>query len=338
MKRLLVLAAALALGSPALAQEPAAAESSAPTFTIEQQSYAFGVAGARDMMQFAASLHLDPAAMEWGISDTLLSRESPLTKEQQLKAALQFQKKMGEMRQRSRGGRGGGQQPAATPAEPAPPVAPEPPSGPEGLQTPEQKQSYFAGTQAAKELVQQVEALKLNPADVQRGLSDFILTKPMEMEHDQMTLALRPLEDAMRERGRERRRGMGRRAQEESKALLESNAKAEGVKVLPSGLQYKEIVKGSGTSPKASDRVRVFYKGTTIQGEEIESNFGGAEPAVLEVQNAIPGWVEALQLMSPGSKWELVIPSELAYGEKGVERAVPPNAAVKFEIELVEVL
>ncbi|NIA12914.1 MAG: hypothetical protein GWP08_02445 [Nitrospiraceae bacterium] len=124
---------------------------------------------------------------------------------------------------------------------------------------------------------------------------------------------------------------------EEGKAFLEENAKADGVVVLDSGLQYKVINEGSGESPKATDRVRVHYTGKKINGFVFDSSYKRNAPAEFAVNGVIKGWTEALLLMKPGAKWELAIPSELAYGEPG-KGPIGPNQVLLFEVELIEVL
>ncbi|RJP21497.1 MAG: FKBP-type peptidyl-prolyl cis-trans isomerase [Deltaproteobacteria bacterium] len=119
--------------------------------------------------------------------------------------------------------------------------------------------------------------------------------------------------------------------------FLAENGKKEGVKTLASGLQYKEITAGTGKSPKATDTVTTHYKGTLIDGTEFDSSYKRGEPATFPVTGVIPGWTEALQLMKEGSKWQLFIPSSLAYGERGAGRDIGPNATLVFEVELISV-
>ena len=123
---------------------------------------------------------------------------------------------------------------------------------------------------------------------------------------------------------------------EEAKAFLAKNAKEEGVKTLPSGLQYRVLREGSGRSPKATDTVAVRYRGTLRDGTEFESTKPGDEPATFRVDGVIPGWTEALQLMKEGARWQLFVPPELGYRRRGLPN-IPPNSALVFEIELVAV-
>ena len=122
------------------------------------------------------------------------------------------------------------------------------------------------------------------------------------------------------------------------KAFLEENKKKEGVVTLPSGLQYEVITEGNGKKPGATDRVRCHYEGTLIDGTMFDSSIKRGEPAIFGVNQVIPGWVEALQLMSEGAKWRLYIPSDLGYGAHGAGEMIPPHSTLIFEVELIEVL
>ena len=123
--------------------------------------------------------------------------------------------------------------------------------------------------------------------------------------------------------------------QKEGAAFLADNAKTEGVQTTASGLQYKVVTAGTGAKPKETDRVKVNYRGTLIDGSEFDSSYKRGEPAVFQVGGVIPGWVEALQLMPVGSKWQLFIPADLAYGERGAGGVIGPNATLIFDVELL---
>lgn len=120
-------------------------------------------------------------------------------------------------------------------------------------------------------------------------------------------------------------------------AFLAANAKKDGVITTASGLQYKVLKSGTGASPKATDQVKVDYTGTTIDGKVFDSSVQRGQPAVFPVNAVIPGWVEALQLMKAGDKWQLVIPARLAYGEQSPAPAIPPNSVLIFEVELIDI-
>ncbi len=125
---------------------------------------------------------------------------------------------------------------------------------------------------------------------------------------------------------------------EDSDAFLEENKNKEGVQVTESGLQYKVIEEGTGPSPQDGDQVRVHYTGKTIDGEVFDSSVERGEPAVFGVGQVIPGWTEALKMMNVGGIWELYIPSDLAYGEQGAGDRIGPNAALIFEVELLDIV
>ena len=122
------------------------------------------------------------------------------------------------------------------------------------------------------------------------------------------------------------------------KEFLAENAKRSGVVVLPSGLQYEVLAEGKGRKPKATDKVQCHYHGTLIDGQVFDSSIQRGTPAVFGVNQVIPGWVEALQLMPEGSRWKLYIPSDLAYGEQGAGGSIPANATLIFEVELIKIL
>jgi FKBP-type peptidyl-prolyl cis-trans isomerase len=125
---------------------------------------------------------------------------------------------------------------------------------------------------------------------------------------------------------------------QESADFLEANKSKEGVVTLPSGLQYKVLEAGEGPSPTPDDQVKVHYTGTLIDGTVFDSSIERGEPIVFGVSQVIPGWTEALQLMSPGSRWMLYIPPYLAYGENGAGGVIGPNQALIFEVQLIEVI
>lgn len=132
--------------------------------------------------------------------------------------------------------------------------------------------------------------------------------------------------------------GQGNDNLEKGLQFLAENKTAEGVTELPSGLQYKVIKEGDGEIPTAKDQVRCHYHGTLIDGTVFDSSVDRGQPADFPVNGVIQGWVEALQLMSVGSKWQLFIPSELAYGPQGAGGAIGPNTTLIFEVELLEIL
>lgn len=131
---------------------------------------------------------------------------------------------------------------------------------------------------------------------------------------------------------------VGEKALQEGQTFLAENGKREGVVTLPSGLQYQILNKGNGAFPNASDKVKVHYHGTLISGQVFDSSVRRGEPATFGVTQVIKGWVEALQLMTVGSKWKLFIPSNLAYGSQGAGQSIGPNTTLIFEVELLDIV
>ena len=130
----------------------------------------------------------------------------------------------------------------------------------------------------------------------------------------------------------------GNAAKEAGNKFLEENKKQEGVITLPSGLQYKILKNGNGPKPKASNTVKCHYEGRLINGAIFDSSIRRGEPAEFPVSGVIAGWVEALQLMNTGSKWQLYIPSELAYGSHGAGQSIGPNETLIFDVELLDIV
>ena len=124
----------------------------------------------------------------------------------------------------------------------------------------------------------------------------------------------------------------------ESKKFLEENAKKEGVKTTESGLQYTVIKEGEGAKPKATDTVKVHYKGTLVDGTEFDSSYKRGEPISFPLNGVIKGWTEGLQLMPVGSTYRFFIPSDLGYGDRGAGADIPGGAALIFDVELIQVV
>ncbi len=159
-----------------------------------------------------------------------------------------------------------------------------------------------------------------------------------------MQEAMMALQKKMSEAQEEMQREMMDRQREEggknlvaAEAFLAENAKEDGVIVRDSGLQYRVLTEGSGDKPTADSQVRVHYKGTLLDGTQFDSSYDRGEPAQFQAGQVIQGWQEALQLMSVGSKWQLFIPPNLAYGENG-RPSIPSNSLLIFEVELLEIV
>jgi len=197
------------------------------------------------------------------------------------------------------------------------------------------KVSYSIGMEIGKNMKRQ--SLDVNPELLTRGVKDaFSEGKPL-MTEEEMKEALMAFQKEMIAKQQELAKVAGEKNQKEGEAFLAENKKKEGVITLPSGLQYKVIKAGSGKKPKATDTVTVHYQGTLINGTEFDSSYRRGQPVSFPVNGVIPGWTEALQLMETGAKWQIVIPSNLAYGDRGVGPQIGPNATLIFEIELISI-
>ena len=166
-----------------------------------------------------------------------------------------------------------------------------------------------------------------------QGMKDYIADQSL-MEDADIAAATKEINELVSQRRKAEQDRIAGVNLEKGKAFLEENRAKEGVKVLASGLQYKVISEGTGAVPTASDKVTVHYRGTFLDGKEFDSSYSRGKPASFNVTGVIRGWTEALQLMSVGSKWQLFIPSDLAYGPNG-NRNIPPNSTLLFEVELL---
>ena len=197
------------------------------------------------------------------------------------------------------------------------------------------KVSYSIGMEIGKNFKRQ--SVDVNPELVARGVKDaFSDGKPL-MTDDEMKEALTAFQKEMMAKQQELAKQLGEKNQKEGEAFLAENKKKEGVITLPNGLQYKVIKAGSGKKPKATDTVTVNYQGTLVNGTEFDSSYRRGQPVSFPVNGVIPGWTEALQLMEVGAKWQVVIPSNLAYGERGAGPQIGPNSTLIFEIELISI-
>jgi FKBP-type peptidyl-prolyl cis-trans isomerase len=202
------------------------------------------------------------------------------------------------------------------------------------LKTPKDKLSYIIGVQIGTDLKSQ--SVDVDPVIVNRGLQDSISGKALLIGDQEAKEIIAAYQKERAGKMAEEKKKLGEKNKVEGAAFLTENKKKEGVKTLPSGLQYKVIKEGTGKTPKATDTVVTQYKGTLIDGKEFDSSYKRGEPATFPVTGVIRGWTEALQLMKEGSTWQLVVPPELAYGEQGAG-PIGPNATLIFEVELVSV-
>ncbi|ODP98315.1 MULTISPECIES: FKBP-type peptidyl-prolyl cis-trans isomerase [Salinivibrio] len=201
------------------------------------------------------------------------------------------------------------------------------------LETVEQKASYGIGLQMGQQLAGSgLEGLHVDA--IAKGISTALAGQMPEIEIDDINNALRELHT----KAEEVRQEAAKAQAAEGDAFLADNAKREEVTVTESGLQYEVLVQGDGEIPTSDKQVRVHYHGQLVDGSVFDSSVTRGEPVEFPVTGVIKGWVEALQMMPVGSKWKLYVPQDLAYGERGAGAAIPPFAALVFEVELLDIL
>jgi FKBP-type peptidyl-prolyl cis-trans isomerase FklB len=196
------------------------------------------------------------------------------------------------------------------------------------------KESYSLGYQFGQNL--KIRGVDLDLEVYTSGIRDALGGKEPLVSREEIRATISELQKRTAAARQKELKEMAAKNLEESKKFLAENQKKEGVKTLPSGLQYKIMTEGSGKTPKATDDVTVNYTGTFIDGTEFDSSYKRGEPAIFKVNGIIKGWAEALQLMKEGAKWQLFVPPELGYGERGMGR-IPPNSTLVFEVELISV-
>jgi FKBP-type peptidyl-prolyl cis-trans isomerase FklB len=223
---------------------------------------------------------------------------------------------------------------AATTKKAAPSTAAKTATGP-ALTTDKQKQSYALGMNIGRGLSRQ--GVDVDPALVARGLRDALAGGKPVLTDAEAEAALTQLQTAVHAKADAERQKMGDANMKEGQEFLAANKTKDGVVTLPSGLQYKILTAGTGPKPTANDTVVCNYRGTFINGTEFDSSYKRGQPASFPVGGVIKGWTEALQLMPVGSKWQLFVPSDLAYGSRGAGGAIGPNATLIFEVELISI-
>src|SRR6266404_1711870 len=192
------------------------------------------------------------------------------------------------------------------------------------------KVSYAIGMQIGFNLARQ--KVDINPDVLNAGMKDAIAGKP-QLTPDQVKDVMTQFEKDMEQK----QKASGEKNKADGAKFLEENKKKPGVKATASGLQYKVEKEGTGPQPKATDMVTVNYRGTLIDGTEFDSSYKRGQPATFPLNGVIKGWTEGLQLMKPGSKYQFVVPSNLAYGERSVGPDIAANATLIFDVELLEV-
>ncbi|MGA9882162.1 MAG: FKBP-type peptidyl-prolyl cis-trans isomerase [Candidatus Acidiferrales bacterium] len=203
------------------------------------------------------------------------------------------------------------------------------------LTTDKQKESYALGMNLAQRMKEQPVDLDRNA--LVQGFKDELAGGKMQLTDDEASVELKQLSAEADANAKKNEQAAGEANMKEGEDFLAANKTKEGVKVLPSGLQYKVEKEGTGPKPTAADTVVCNYRGTFIDGKEFDSSYKRGQPATFPVGGVIKGWTEALQLMPVGSKWELFIPSDLAYGPRGAGGVIGPNSTLIFEVELLSI-
>lgn len=202
------------------------------------------------------------------------------------------------------------------------------------LETKDQKVSYSFGIALGKRMANDIPDLDLNV--FMKGLSDAYQGKAQMITDDEIAKVMSEYQRDLREQQMAKVQEISKKNKEVGETFLAENQNKEGVVTLASGLQYKVLQEGKGVQPGPADVVKVHYTGSLISGEVFDSSVERGEPVSFPVNGVISGWTEALQLMPTGSKWQLFIPAELAYGANGT-RGIGPNETLLFDVELLEV-
>jgi len=227
--------------------------------------------------------------------------------------------------------------PATAPPAKAPATAPtaKAPAAAAGFKTQKEKLSYAIGMEMGKGV--KVQGIDVDPAILAQGLKDALTDAKPQMSDEELKQVITGLQQEMRQKQMQAQETAAAENKTKGDAFLEANGKKDGVVVLPDGLQYKILTAGTGKKPVETDTVLCNYKGTFIDGTEFDSSTQAGKPVPFEVKNVIPGFKEVLQLMPVGSKWQVFVPSNLAYAERGAGGVIGPNATLIFEIEVVSI-
>ena len=199
-----------------------------------------------------------------------------------------------------------------------------------------EKVSYSIGMNIASNMLNQ--NLEIDADQLAAGLKAKLKGEETLLTDVEMAEVLTAFQQEMQMKQMAEAAAAAAEAEKASTEFLATNGKKDGVVTLDSGLQYKVIKEGTGATPKVDSKVKVHYKGTLMDGTVFDSSYDRGEPASFPVNGVIKGWTEALQLMKEGAKWQLVIPADLAYGERGAPPTIPANAVLVFDVELLEIL
>jgi FKBP-type peptidyl-prolyl cis-trans isomerase len=203
------------------------------------------------------------------------------------------------------------------------------------LTTQKDKLSYAIGMNIGGGIKQ--DTVDVDPNVVARGLKDVLTGSKPLMTDDEAKAVLAALRNEVTAKRAAEMKRVGESNKQAGDQFLAANKTKEGVTTLPSGLQYKVLKEGTGAKPNATDTVDCQYRGTLIDGREFDSSYKRGQPATFPVNGVIKGWTEALQLMPVGSKWQLFVPADLAYGERSPGSEIGPNATLIFEVDLLSI-
>jgi FKBP-type peptidyl-prolyl cis-trans isomerase len=201
------------------------------------------------------------------------------------------------------------------------------------LKTPKEKLSYGLGVDMARN-IQRLD-IEVDMEFLVKALNDVLSGGKLLLSEEELRTTVNTFQTEIRQKQVQAARIAGLDNKKEGDAFLTENKKRDGVVTLPNGLQYRVLRSGDGGIPTDTDTVEVHYRGTLINGTEFDSSYGRGKPTTFKVSGVITGWREALKRMPVGSKWQLFIPPELAYGPRGSGRNIGPNATLIFEIELL---
>lgn len=204
------------------------------------------------------------------------------------------------------------------------------------LDSQEAKVSYILGTNVGGQF--KSEGITVDTDALLAGITDATNDVPPRMTQEEIIEVLQAFQEEQLAKQEAAFQAAAEANKQEGEKFLADNAAKEGIVTLDSGLQYKIVTEGSGEMPSETDTVQVHYRGTLVDGSEFDSSYRRGEPAEFAVNQVIPGWTEALQLMKEGAKWELFIPPELAYGPGGAGGPIGPNQTLLFEVELLKIL
>lgn len=203
------------------------------------------------------------------------------------------------------------------------------------LKTLQDRINYAIGVNLISNIRHQGIDIDLNL--VMKGMQDAFLGRKIPMTDEELRTCISLYQTDVRQKQAKARAVASETNKKDGQAFLAENRKKEGVVTLPSGVQYRIIKAGEGKKPSDEDSVECHYRGTLISGTEFDSSYPKGHPATFKVNGVIPGWREALKLMPVGAKWQVFVPSQLAYGERGTGAFIGPNATLIFEVDLIAI-